>query len=174
VRARLHVLRPRLRGTATAPGGVRRGRRSLRRRDDGSAVVEFVTLGVLLLVPVAYLVLAVGRIQAAAFAADGAAREAARVFVTAADEPAARARAATAIRLGLLDQGFDVDPAQVATVECRARPCLSPEGRVVVSVSVDVVLPGVPGFVDRLVATHVTVRSSQTAVVDAFRPGTAP
>jgi hypothetical protein len=137
-------------------------------------VVEFVTLGVLLLIPVIYLVLVLGRIQAAAYAADGAAREAARAFVAAADERDGRARVLAAVRLRLLDQGFDVEPARVATIECRQTPCLSPEGRVVVQVSVDVVLPGIPGFVDRFVATHVTVRSTQTAVVDAFRPVPVP
>jgi hypothetical protein len=142
--------------------------------DEGSAVVEFVTLGMLLLIPVVYLVLTLGRIQAAAYAVDGAAREAGRAFVAANDERTGRARAHTAVRLGLLDQGFDVNPAQAATIECRQSPCLSPEGRVVVQVSVDVVLPGVPGFVDRLVATHVTVRSTQTAAVDAFRAAPTP
>jgi hypothetical protein len=146
------------------------GRGIRRPPDEGSAVVEFVTLGVLLLVPVIYLVLALGRIQAAAYATDGAAREAARAFTAAADERSGRVRTQAAVRLGLLDQGFDVDPSRATTIECRQTPCLSPEGRVVVRVSVDVVLPGIPGFVDRLVATHVTVRSSQTAVVDAFRP----
>ncbi len=106
--------------------------------------------------------------------ADSAAREGASAFVTADDEPAGRARALTAVRLGLLDQGFDVDPAQVATIRCAARPCLSPQARVVVGVSVDVVLPGIPGVVDRVLPTHVTVRSSQTAVVDAFRAEPAP
>ena len=45
------------------PPGVRLG------DDRGSAVVEFVTLGVLLLVPLVYLVLAMGRVQAATYAA---------------------------------------------------------------------------------------------------------
>lgn len=145
-----------------------------RHPDTGSAVVEFVALGVLLLVPVVYLVLTLGRIQAAAYAADGAAREAARAFVAADDERAGRARAQAAVRLGLLDHGLDVDPARATSIVCRQIPCLTPEGRVVVQVSVDVVLPGIPGFVDQLVATHVTVRSTQTAAVDAFRSAPPP
>jgi hypothetical protein len=137
-------------------------------------VVEFVTLGVLLLVPVVYLVLTLGRVQAAAYAADGSAREAAREFAAADDDRSGRSAALTAVRLGLLDQGFDLDPTRAVTIECRQSPCLAPEGRVVVRVRVDVVLPGIPGFVDRVVATHVTVRSTQTAVVDAFRPAPLP
>jgi hypothetical protein len=133
-----------------------------------------VTLGVLLLVPIVYLVLTLGRLQAAAYAADGAARESARAFVTAPDESTGRAHALAAVRLGLLDQGFDVDPARVTQISCRQTPCLTPQGRVDVAVAVEVVLPGVPGFVDRFVASHVTVRSTQTAVVDAFRASPAP
>jgi TadE-like protein len=149
-------------------------RRRERHPDTGSALVEFVTLGVLLLVPIVYLVLTLGRLQAAAYAADGAAREAARAFVTAPDESTGRAHALAAVRLGLLDQGFDVDAARVTQISCRENPCLTPEGRVDVAVSVEVVLPGVPGFVDRFVASHVTVRSTQTAVVDAFRASPVP
>ncbi len=141
------------------------------RRDEGTAVVEFLVLGVLLLVPVVYLVLTLGRIQAASFAADGAAREAARAYVTAGDDSHARLRALAAVRLGLLDQGFDADPQQALLVSCGQIPCLAPEGRVSVTVTVDVVLPGVPAFVDRVVPMHVVVRSNQTAVVDAFDAG---
>lgn len=145
-----------------------------RHPDSGSALVEFVTLGVLLLVPVVYLVLTLGRIQAAAYASDGAAREAARAFVAADDERTGWDRSLAAVRLGLLDQGFDADPARALTLECGRTPCLSPQDRVVVEVSVDVVLPGIPGFIDRVVATHVTVRSTHTATVDAFRASPVP
>jgi hypothetical protein len=136
-------------------------------------VVEFVSLGVLLLVPLVYLVLTLGRVQAASFAADGAAREAARAFTTAPDEQTARVRALAAVRLGLRDQGFDVDPASVTRLTCSASPCLTPQGAVAVQVTVDVVLPGIPGFVDRAVPTHVTVRAQQRDTVDAFRPTAA-
>ena len=149
----------------------RRGRRWLASidRESGTAVVEFVTLGVLLLVPVIYLVLVLGRIQAAAFAAEGAAREAGRVFVTAPDDEAAEQRAQAAVLLALRDQGFDdVDPAQSIAVTCESSPCLQPESRVRVDVQIDVVLPGVPAFVDAVVSTHVPVRAHAVAVVDRF------
>ena len=143
--------------------------RARRRTDEGSAIVEFLALGVVLLVPVVYLALVVGRVQAATYAADAAAREAARVLSVAPDEATGRAHAAAAVRLALLDQGFDVEPGAVTTVECSARPCLSPQGRVAVGVEVAVVLPGVPALLDGAVPARVTVRSSQVATVDAFR-----
>ena len=50
--------------------------------EEGSAVVEFVALAVLLLIPIIYLILTVGRLQAASYAVSTAAREAARAYVT--------------------------------------------------------------------------------------------
>jgi hypothetical protein len=140
------------------------------RAEEGSAVVEFVTLGVLMLLPLVYLVLTLGRLQAGAFAVDGAAREAARAFAAAPDDATARARAVAVVRLGLKDEGFDSDPAAAMSVQCSATPCLTPRGRVAVQVAVDVVLPGIPAFVDHFASTHVTVRSEHVDTVDAFRP----
>ncbi len=137
-------------------------------RDEGSAVVEFVVLGVLLLVPVVYLVVALGRLQAASFATDGGARAAARAFVTAPDAETGAARARAAVRLALLDQGLP-SPGDALTVECARQPCLTPAGRVVARVSVDVVLPGMPAALDAVVPSHVTVRATHVATVDAFR-----
>jgi hypothetical protein len=136
-------------------------------------VVEFVSLGVLMLIPLVYLVITLGRIQAAAFAVDGSARAAARAFTAAPDDATGRARALAAVRLGLADQGFPVDPAQAGSLTCSAAPCLTPRARVVVRVSIDVVLPGIPALVDRFASTHVTVTSTQTATVDAFRAGSS-
>lgn len=136
--------------------------------------MEFLALGVLLLVPLAYLALLLGRVQAATFAVDAAAREASRAMVAAPDEAVGSARARTAVRLALLDQGFPVDPDAVTTVTCTGRPCLTPQERISVRVTVDVVLPGVPAFLDRVVPAHVTVASTQVASVDAFRPAAPP
>ena len=70
-----------------------------RRRDDrGTALVEFVWLAILLLVPLLYVVLAVFETQRAAYAASAAARSATRAFVTAPDERSAYSRAEAAAR----------------------------------------------------------------------------
>jgi hypothetical protein len=140
--------------------------------DAGSAVVEYIVLGVLLLVPLLYVILLLGRIQAAAFATDSSARAAARAFASADDEISGRSRALAAVRLGLRDQGFEDDPAAAGTVSCSASPCLTPQGRIGVRVSVHVGLPGAAALVGDLAGTVATVRSEQTAVVDRFRrPG---
>ena len=53
--------------------------------DDGSASLEFLTAGFILLLPIVYLILTVSSIQAGSLAVEGAARQAARVFVQADD-----------------------------------------------------------------------------------------
>jgi hypothetical protein len=140
-----------------------------RRPDTGSAVVEFVALGVLMTVPLVYLVLALARVQAAAFAADSAARAAARALAGSGDEAVGRVRASAAVLLALRDQGFTDDPAAAGRVTCSASPCLTAQGRVSVEVTVRVPLPGVPAVGDRVARTHVMVRAEHVAVVDAFR-----
>ena len=65
-----------------------------RRSDEGSAIVEFVWLGILLLVPLIYIVVAVFEVQRTAYAASAAARSAGRAFVTSPTEASAQARVA--------------------------------------------------------------------------------
>ncbi len=151
---------------------TRRCRRLVERRaargDEGSAVVEFVAVTLILLVPLVYLVLVVGRLQAATFAAEGAAREAARVFV-ASDAPAdAAPRALTAAGIALADQGLPDDPADVVSIACSAA-CLTPGSEVTVDVRLRVPLPFVPRFLRGAVPMEVPVVARRTAVVDEYR-----
>jgi Flp pilus assembly protein TadG len=131
--------------------------------------VEFCLLAVLMLVPVVYLVLALGRVQAGAFAAQGAAREAGRAFVTAQDEGSAQGRADAAAAIAFADQGFR-DPAQVGIdIGCPVSACLAPDQRVTVRSRVLVVLPGVPRLLDRMLPARLEVTARHVATVDRFR-----
>lgn len=73
--------------------------------DDGSALVEFVYLAVLLLVPLVYVVLAAVSVQRAAFGVTAAARDAGRAYATAGSDHLGEARAEAAVRLAMHDQG---------------------------------------------------------------------
>ena len=53
--------------------------------ERGSASLEFLTVGMILLVPLVYLVLALAAIQGGSLAVEGAARHAARVAVLTGD-----------------------------------------------------------------------------------------
>jgi hypothetical protein len=83
----------------------------LRRRDDGSAVVEFVWLAVLLLVPLLYVVLAAASVQRTAFGLTAAARDAGRAYATAGSDASGERRAEIVAQLAMRDQGVEWAPA---------------------------------------------------------------
>jgi hypothetical protein len=133
--------------------------------ERGSAVVEFVFLTVVVLVPLIYLVLTVARIQAGTYAVAQAAREAGRAYVTAGTGDDAPARASAAAQLAFADFGFvgELD------IGCDGSPCLRPEGRVTVRAVVDVPLPLVPDFARAVVPLQIPVSSTSVSTVDRFR-----
>ena len=141
----------------------------LRADDAGSAALEFITAGLLLLVPVVYLVLSISAVQAAALAVDGAARQASRVFVQSGTSAEARAAAARAIAVTLADYGVD---AADATVQIRCRPraqaCLTRQGFVTVSIRVTVPLPLLPPVIDTGLPAGLPVSATATEQVSRF------
>jgi hypothetical protein len=149
--------------------------RRLRRRcsstgERGSAVVEFVFLEVLRLVPLIYLVMTLARVQAGAFAVATAAREAGRAYVTADSVEGAPSRAAVAARLAFEDQGFARGEGAITAV-CDATPCLRPEGRVEITATVTVPLPLVPALARDVIPLAITLDATHVAVVDRFGGG---
>ncbi len=142
--------------------------------DEGSAVVEFLGVALVLLVPLVYLVLTLGRLQAAAFAVDGAAREAVRAVTSAAslDSPTgaempAGARAVAAVGIALADQGLDVDPAAALVLDC-AEGCTAPGSAVAATIQVQVELPLVPGFLRSAVPLRIPVSAHAAGHVERF------
>lgn len=139
--------------------------------EHGGAVVEFVLLVTVLLVPVTYLALVLGRLEAAAYAADAGAREAARMAASAADDRGGRAAARAAVVLTAADQGFE--PAAVhLDLDCAASPCATPGAAVRATVTVRVDLPGVPAPVLGGHGGALRLRARALAVADRF--GAAP
>ncbi|MFC6152571.1 hypothetical protein [Nocardioides yefusunii] len=126
------------------PLGTLVGRRG-RRDESGSAVVEFVWVGLVLLVPVVWILLSVFEVQQGAFATTAAARSAGRAFVLAPDEATARQRAERVARQVLDEQGKESMPL-VLEVRCSAGAgaCLSPSSTVTVVVRSGVELPFLP------------------------------
>ncbi|MGN6272176.1 MAG: hypothetical protein ACTHMQ_03715 [Protaetiibacter sp.] len=140
--------------------------------DDGSASIEFITVGVLLLVPLVYLVLVVSSLQGASLGVEGAARQASRVFVQAETEGEARAAAERAIRVTLADYGLEAGDAEVA-ISCRPEPvdCLTRRGFVTVEIVTMVPLPLAPPALGIDVPLGVPVRAIATEQVSRFRAG---
>ena len=133
---------------------------------DGSAIVEFVFLAVLMLVPLFYLVMVLARLQAGAYAVSAASREAGRAYVTAQAPELAPLRAQSAARLAFADQGFEHE----GTIEigCDGSPCLRPEGRIRATATVWVPMPLVPTFFSRIVPLQIPVSATHIATADRF------
>jgi len=143
--------------------------RSRRASDEGSAALEFVTAGLILLLPLVYLVLVMSAIQAGALATEGAARQAARVFVQAPNRADAAAAASRAIEFALADYGIEATDATV-TISCRPQPqeCLTRRGYVTVSVAVRVPLPLVPPVLSVDAPLAVPLSATATQQVSRF------
>lgn len=151
--------------------------------DDGGAIVEFLGTTVLLLVPLVYLVLALSRIQAGAYAAELAATEAARGALVAGVSSldhgssvpqavqAAGNRAAASAGLTLEDFAFDPSADAVISVSCTSNPCFLPGSDVLASVDVEVGFPGVPSFVRGWLPLSVTIHAEASSPVDGFASG---
>lgn len=143
--------------------------RSLRARlgdpERGSAILEFLVVGVLLTMPVFYLVVTLARLQSGAYAVAGAAREAGRMYVTSTDEGSAAGRAQAGAALVFADHDLS---GQVG-VRCTANPCLTRGATVTATASADVELPLVPSFLSSVVPTSIHLTSSHDEPVGKYR-----
>lgn len=127
--------------------------------DDGSAILEFVTVAVLLMVPLVYVLLTVFAVQRAAFAVSSAAREAGRAYVTSDAASDAADRAQTAADIALDDQLPGAPHAEL-TIDANG---LTPGTTVTVTVTYRVHLPLSGG------AATIPVTATHVATVDRYR-----
>ncbi|TXK19791.1 hypothetical protein [Homoserinibacter sp. GY 40078] len=136
--------------------------------DLGSASLEFLTVGLLLLVPTVYLVVTFSAVQTAALGLEGAARQAARVFVREHAVSDAEAAAARAIKATASDYDLDAATIQV-TVRCDPDPadCLQPHGAVTIGMTATVALPFLPPVLG-LDSAGIAVSASATEQVPRF------
>lgn len=138
--------------------------------DRGSSSLEFITVGMVMLIPLVYLVLAMSAIQGGALAAEGAARQAARVFVQADNLSEAEGSAEQAIEFALNNYGIEPSEASVEIV-CTPEPaaCLDRRSYVTVSVSVVVGLPLAPPVLTGNFPVQIPLSASATQQVSQFR-----
>lgn len=147
--------------------------KGLRADERGNAPIEFLVAGVVLLVPLVYLGLALSAVQGGSLAVEGAAREAARVYVSAATDAAGRASADRAVTVALADRrlarrGDDL------TLRCdvAVADCLADGTRMTATVRTEVELPFVPPVFGLDRVAHVPVEATATAPI--FRLDGAP
>ncbi|MHA7262576.1 hypothetical protein ACX80W_05145 [Arthrobacter sp. TMN-37] len=122
-------------------------------------------MGLILLIPVVYLILSAGRLQGGSFAVVGAADHAAKVFVESETPEQGEARARQAALVAVENFGFSPEQAQVE-MSCDG-VCLSPGSTVTVEVRLAVPLPLIPTL-PGVNNSAVTVDSSTTQSVERF------
>lgn len=136
--------------------------RRCREDESGTAMIEFIWLGLLLLVPLVYIMLTVFDAQRGAFAASSASRAAGRAFVLAPNQDEAYDRAEQALQVALEDQGVSRGDTHL-DIDCDPDPddCLTSGSVITVEVVIQQPLPLVPSALGdsaptvRLTSTHV-------------------
>ncbi|MGO1769738.1 MAG: TadE family protein [Microbacterium sp.] len=146
-------------GAARAAGRARR----LGADESGAAALEFIAVGVLMLVPLTYLVIVLGAVQSQALGVEAAARFAARtVSERAGADPERQASAAVAT----VAAQYEIAPERVdVTLACTpaGAACPSAGATVTVTVRAEVPLPFVPPVLglDRVAQVPVEAVSAQ-------------
>ncbi len=142
--------------------------------EAGNAIVEFLAVALVLMLPLVYLVLAVFEVERNVFAVKQAAREAGRALATAGDLGTGLNRARYAADLALADQRLPAGGEQVSYVPAGAScgagnsdaATLQPGADFVVCVSRSI---GIPGVGRLLSARGITVTGRYVVHVDQFR-----
>ncbi|WP_394216864.1 hypothetical protein [Brachybacterium vulturis] len=137
------------------------------RAENGNALVEFVVLSAALLIPSLYLVLTLGNVQAAVFAADSISRDVARIHATESDPELAVEQMARHTDLILEDHGLPTG--DVVTLHCTEDPCATPGGTVTAQVRIPVPVPGLGPVLGE--TGPVTVGAAHAVQVDQYREG---
>lgn len=137
--------------------------------DAGAAALEFILVGLVLLVPVVYLIVALGAIQAHALGIEAGSRHIARAITTAPDAGSADARAQAILASVTAEYGIDPDAVQVS-VSCRPAgvACPSAGATLLVSLSTAVPLPLVPSVLDLDRVARVPVQAVTAHKVSRF------
>lgn len=141
-------------------GGTRSAQKAAE-AEKGSAIVEFIFASTVLLIPMIYLILAAGQLQAGSYAVVGAADQAAKVFAVAENPMQARSHAHQVVERAMNNFGLS---GAATNISCD-KTCLSPGSVVTVEVSLRVQLPFISDYLD---ASVFSVDASSTQRIDRF------
>lgn len=132
--------------------------------DCGSAALEFILVGLVLLAPLVYLIVSLGLIQGQSLGAQAGARHIARALATAEDSHAARRSADLILRSVIDEYGLD-DGSVDVSFDCHpaGRACPEAGATLVVTVRTRVALPLAPPVLglDRLASIPVEASAAQ-------------
>jgi Flp pilus assembly protein TadG len=132
--------------------------------DRGSATLEFVFVGLLLLVPLVYLIIALGQIQAHSLGVESGARHIARTVATSSDRAEARERAERIVRSIAREYSMGSETPTVSfTCAPASSPCPDAGSVLTVRVAVHARLPLAPPILglDRIATIPVEAAAVQ-------------
>lgn len=147
-------------------------RPSNRSTDDperGSAALEFIVVGLVLLVPVVYLIVTLGLVQGQTLGAEAAARHIARAVAAAAG--AAEADESAELVLASVVDEYDLDPRAVdVTLSCRpaGTSCPAAGATLIVTVRTAARLPLVPPVLGLDQVARIPIEASAAQKVSRF------
>jgi Flp pilus assembly protein TadG len=143
-----------------------------RHDDSGTAIIEFIFVAIIVMVPLMYLIVAVASVQRSELAVSQAAGETGRAFATAAEPGGAMARARAAVHLALHDEGLPDDALLrfvSVTGSCTGPavvPTLAPGTQFTVCVTRHTGIPAIPRF---LTGKGITTVGRYTVHIDDYR-----
>lgn len=145
--------------------------RGLGADESGAAALEFIAVGVLMLVPLTYLVIVLGAVQSHALGVEAAARFAARtVAESAGADPERSASAAVAA----IAEQYDIAPERI-DVDLACTPagadCPSAGATVTLTVRAEVPLPFVPPVLGLDEITRIPVEATSAQKVSRYWSG---
>jgi len=128
--------------------------------EEGSAALEFIAVGVILLVPLVYLVIALGAIQEQTLGTEAAARHMARVIAQAPDAASASERSDAVLAAVVDEYGLDAAAVDVS-LSCTPAGvgCPSAGATILVTVATRVRLPLMPEILGLDRSTAVPVQA---------------
>lgn len=137
--------------------------------ERGSASLEFLTLGTLLIVPLAYLMLTLSALQEASIAGESAARSAARVLAADPESSELLALAEATIGLATSDHGFESNAVD-QRVHCSSptSACATPGSIISVTVTIAVPLPFAPNLTGGAAPISIPTSSTSSFAVTRF------
>ncbi len=132
-------------------------------------MVELTWLGLLLFIPLVYVVTTLVTVQRSAYGATEASRAAGRAYVLAPDVGTAELRAFQAAAMSMHDQGVTLQPGDLVIV-CRPSPesCLQAGSTVEVRIHLQVSLPLMPTVLGRSTAS-IAVDASHVEPYGVYR-----
>lgn len=142
--------------------------------DGGSAALEFIVVGLVLLVPIVYLIVALGAIQGQALGVETGARQLARTIATSPDTATANERGEHVLEA--IVEEYGLDPATVVvTIRCMRGSDLDPAAAcpeagafLSVTMTTEVRLPLVPAILGLENMARVPVEASAVQKVSRF------